>query len=172
MAKSWADYKREAKERAKAAAKGMPDLADPYLKRTFAAFFEADTANDADGGDWSEITEMLGYGGVHLPSFAENTWPEFEGSNLQASGVINRGALGRAEALADAMQDGLRILAEKINRFKREEIEARITELEKSDLSDPAAKKRALEEIVELNRIEARLAKSVRLTIPVYEIKG
>ncbi len=170
MTKSWADYKREARDRAKAASKTMPDAADPYLRTSFSNFFTADVQHD--GGDWSSVEQTFGNAGVPLPGFETDDWPEHETFGLVQMDIEDRRSLGRAEMLANAMTDGLRVLTDKINRFKLQETEARIAELEKADLSAPAAQKRALKENVDLNRIKGLLAKNVRLTFPAYEIKG
>lgn len=170
MAMTNAERQRRYREKQLATRRDQKDSADRYLKRSFATFFLAEIEDDA--GDWSSVQQTFALAGVTLPDFERNEWPEYDEFELEGSGTENRLSLGKAEMLADAMQDGLRVLAEKISRFKREEVEARITELEAAEPSDAAARKQALDDIVELNRIKARLAKKARLTFPEYEIKG
>lgn len=170
MAMTNAERQRRYRENKQAKQRKQQDSADRYLKRSFTAFFVVDIEDDA--GEWTGVQQSFDIAGVTLPEFAADEWPEYDEFELQGSGVENRLSLGKAEMLAGAMQDGLLVLAEKISRFKREEVEARIAELEAAEPSDAAARKQALDDIVELNRIKARLAKKARLTFPEYEIKG
>ena len=170
MAMTNAERQRRYREQREAARRTEREETAPFIRRSFSTFFEKGDSENMGG--WEDAEETLAYAGVTLPALATDEWPEFEEYGLQSSGVENRGSISKAEFLAGALHDALSVLTAKLNRFKREEIEARIAELENADLSAPHMKRRALEEIVELKRIKARLAKSVRLTFPAYEIKS
>ena len=63
-------------------------------------------------------------------------------------------------------------LAHQLKTYKLAEINAAITRLENLDLSDPATKKRALADIVRLNKMRDRLNKEVRRPFPQWQVKG
>jgi predicted XRE-type DNA-binding protein len=63
-------------------------------------------------------------------------------------------------------------LARIISGYKRDEIDARIAEIEQSDLSDPAAKKQAFAEMAKLKEMRDQLGKQVRWTFPQWKVTG
>lgn len=170
MAKTAAEYQREYRERKREERKALPDETADFVRRPFSDFFSQE--GDKQNAGWEHAEESCAYAGIELPSFEKDEWPEFDTYDLGYSGIENRGALSKAELLVGALSDALSVLTAKLNRFKIEEVEARISELESADLSDPAAKKQALREIVRLNKIRDRLGKEVRLAFPVTEVKG
>ena len=82
------------------------------------------------------------------------------------------GAIGRAELTVGMLLEAATVLAGMINDFKQQEISTRITELEAADLTDPAAKKQALADIVRLTKYRDQLEKQVRWSLPQWKVKG
>ncbi|WP_439559891.1 hypothetical protein [Roseinatronobacter sp.] len=64
------------------------------------------------------------------------------------------------------------VLAEGLNEYQRQEIKARLAEIEASDLSEPQAKKAALKEAARLNKMLDQLDKQVRHTFPQWKVTG
>ena len=60
-------------------------------------------------------------------------------------------------------------IAATINQYKRQEIEARLKELEVSDEADKAT---AMKQAVRLNKILDQLDKQVRSTFPQWKVRG
>ncbi|SKA16722.1 hypothetical protein [Consotaella salsifontis] len=170
MVMTSAERQRKRRERIAREQKAMPDEAAPYIRRPFSEFFWLHDGEHIEG--WQSAEEMCAYAGIELPWFRTEDWPEFDTYDLSSADIENRGSISKAELLVGALHEALDVLTQKINAFKREEIEARIKELEESDLSDPSEKKRALREIVRLNKIKDQLGKRVRLEHPVTEVKG
>ena len=63
-------------------------------------------------------------------------------------------------------------LAHDLNDYLRAEIKARLAEIEASDLSEPDAKKAALNEAARLNKMLDQLDKQVRHTFPQWKVTG
>lgn len=133
-------------------------------KRPFSDYLPED-------GNWeSDVLYPLEWAGIspdHLPTFDADHDPEHDPDN---DGPY-RGSIGRAERMVGMLLDAASGLAGIINRYKRQEIDRAIAELEHADLSDPTSKKQALSEIVQLNKMRERLDKQVRRTLPQYEVK-
>lgn len=80
------------------------------------------------------------------------------------------GSLGRAETMVGSLVSAAVELALCINQYKSAEINARLKELEASDLTDQAARKVAFAEIARLNKMQDQLTKEVRLTFPQWKV--
>ena len=123
-------------------------------------------------GNWeSEVLYHLEWAGIKtdaLPVFENDDDPDHDPAN---DGPY-RGSIGRAERMVGMFLDAASGLAAIINRYKRQEIDQAIARIEASDLADPATKKKALKEIVRLNKIRDQLDKQVRRTIPQWKVKG
>ena len=63
-------------------------------------------------------------------------------------------------------------LADIINKYKRKEISDRMQEVEASDLSDPDVRKKALADMVRLQKMTEHLDKQVRWTFPQWKVTG
>lgn len=81
-------------------------------------------------------------------------------------------SLGKAEFLLDVLEDIATTLAARLNEYKRKEIGDRIQDIEASDLSDPTTKKKALSDIVRLQKMLDQLDKQVRWTLPEWKVIG
>lgn len=81
-------------------------------------------------------------------------------------------SLARAEIMIGQLIDASAALAQIVNDFKRSEIDARISELEQSDLSEPAAKKQAFADMAKLQKMRKQLDKQVRWTFPQWKMTG
>jgi hypothetical protein len=120
---------------------------------------------------WNDVTIYLEWIGVEqVPDYTADgdTDPDW---SEETDGPY-RGALGRAERMVGYYLDAADTLAHWINRYKQDEINARINELEQVDFSDPAAKKQALADIVRLTKYRDQLQKHVRWSLPQWEIKS
>jgi len=82
-------------------------------------------------------------------------------------------SIGRAESIISYLLAAVENLTFLVNEYKLEEIDARIAEIEAADLSDPAGKTKALQDIVTLKSIKARLdGKTFRRSFAEFSVKG
>lgn len=82
-----------------------------------------------------------------------------------------RGSLGRAERLVDDLLALASIYANTISTYKKEQLEARITEIEHADLSTPDMKSKAFADVMRLRKMLDQLDKARRISIQEYKIK-
>jgi hypothetical protein len=176
MAKSAAERKREQRERAKEAQKAARDLSTSYLRTPF---FEA------AAGTLSSLDMYFDEMGIEMPSIDDDSAP------FSLNGIFEeetakdpenfpdvyrfypKNSLGKAENWVAGMLNVVTELTSTINRYKLDEIDARIAEIEAADLSDPAVKAKALEDIVTLRRIKAGLdGKTFRRSFAEINVKG
>jgi len=170
MAKTNAERLREFKARKKEQEK----VASVTLHGVFEApFFEY----FGDNPFVSEFQMSLDIAGIPMPEFEDDRGPR----PFALDGVLDVDApeysdevrsLGRAEVMLGAMIDAARCLADMLNDYKRQEIKARLAEIEASDLSKPEAKKAALKEAARLNKMLDQLDKQVRHTFPQWKVTG
>jgi hypothetical protein len=158
MKKTSAQYQREYRQRLKDRAKFATDPTDAITKRPF-----------SEGDPWEVLDWYLETAGIAIPDYAaagdsDPEWKEEDGPN--------RGSIGRAERIVGLLLDAASALAGQINQYKTDEINARIAELEKADLSDPDVRKQALADIVTLTKIRDQLQKQVRWTLPQWKVRG
>ncbi|BCH60420.1 hypothetical protein RvVAR0630_30440 [Agrobacterium vitis] len=162
MVKTAAEYQRAYRERLKEREKEAVGNADEAFKMPFHEFM-------AD--HWSDVTTYLEWSGVDvLPDYAADG--DHDPDWVEETDGPYRGALGRAERMVGHYLDAANTLAMWINRYKEQEINARIAELEASDLNDPDARKQALADIVKLTKYRDQLSKQVRWTLPQWKVKG
>lgn len=119
----------------------------------------------------------LALAGVAAPEFLDDSGPEAFVLNDATAGVADpfngaTGALGRAEVMIGCLTDAAVALASLVNEYKRQEIKARLAEIEASDLSEPEAKKAALQDSARLNKMLDQLDKQVRWTFPQWKVTG
>lgn len=128
----------------------------------------------------SDFNIALDLAGIETPQFEDDLGPEHHTRDL---GVPPKGefgypfgdaerSLGRAEVMVGCLIDAAADLAVQINSYKRQEIKARIAEIEASDLSDTETKKAALQESARLNKMLDQLEKQVRWTFPQWKVTG
>lgn len=120
----------------------------------------------------NSLVEYTSLAGFTLPPFDDERDPEDFVIDLELHGEGDlfggaKGALGRAEATVGILQDAAMLLAQAVNRYKRQEIEARLAELAESDDIDRAA---AMEEAVKLNKFLDQLDKQVRRNYPQWKV--
>ena len=166
-----AERKRLSRQRAKEAQQrhsGGLDYGDdttPFLVQPFFEFYE-------DDGNKDTFETPLEMANIVPPSFEDDgpaVYPDIlAGLDLPDA----KNSIERAQLIVDCLVDAAAGLAGIINRYKLQEINRAIADLEARDLSDPAAKKAALAEIVRLSRLRDRLEKQVRHTMPEYRVKG
>lgn len=80
-----------------------------------------------------------------------------------------KATVGHIKVMVECLLDRAREFAEALNRYKREEIEACIAELENSDNADRGT---AIKEAVWLNKILDQLNKQVRTSFPQWKVTG
>lgn len=80
--------------------------------------------------------------------------------------------IGRAELTVMWLTEAAKALAASLNKFKVEEIESRIKEINISEFTDPAAIKQALNEITHLTKMRDQLSKTVRVNLPQWKVSS
>ncbi|TCT12674.1 hypothetical protein EDC22_102359 [Tepidamorphus gemmatus] len=175
MALSPAEKQRRYRERQKVKmaeqakqARHVADDTAPFLAVTFADFLRQD--GEAQANALPFIQETLGSVGLDSTDWEADEDPEWH--EYQWDGTTDRGLLGKAERMVGAFLDSARALSELINRYKLQEIDRALAEIERADLSDPEAKKQALADVVRLNALRKRLHKEVRYSFPATVVKG
>lgn len=170
MTMTSAERQRAFRERQKAAAidEAKAQGLDAHLFRTPFSEWAQHDIRIADLFQYSSIA------GFELPPFDdERDLKEFV-LDRDAHGDLDlfeesKGALARAESTIGVLQDVALLLAEAVNLYKRQEIEARLAELESSDTTDRAT---AMSEAVKLNKILDQLDKQVRRSFPQWKVTG
>lgn len=128
----------------------------------------------------SDFNVALDLAGIETPQFDDDLGPEHHARDL---GIPAKGdfdypfgdaerSLGRAEVMVGCLITAAADLAAKVNEYKRQEIKARLAEIEASDLSDAEAKRAALRESARLNKMLDQLDKQVRHTFPQWKVTG
>ena len=140
------------------------------FRSPFHEFFEGED-------HFSSFNLPLALAGIEAPEFEDDRGPEAFVLNDATAGVDDpfggaTGALGRAEVMVGCLIDAAVFLAQLTNTYKRQEIAARLAEVEASDLSEPAAKKAALQDAARLNKMLDQLDKQVRWTFPQWKVTG
>ncbi|MCB5409165.1 hypothetical protein [Pseudogemmobacter faecipullorum] len=117
--------------------------------------------------------------GIDAPEFTNDDGPEaFAPDHYPANQLaeifpdLSNGSLRRVEEMIGSLKEATETLAGAVNHYKRNEIKARLAEIEASDLSEPEAKKAALKEAARLNKMLDQLDKQVRITFPQWKVTG
>jgi len=169
MALSPAERKRRQRERERREAEAKRhhggDAATDVYRTPFSDWSERTGALD----DLIQYTSMAGF---ELPPFDDERDPEDFVIDRHAFGDADlfgdaKGALGRAEATIGLLMDATKLLAEAVNRYKRNEIQSRLSELEQPGDMDRAA---AIKEAIRLDKMLDQLDKHVRLDLPQWKI--
>ncbi|MBZ9939435.1 hypothetical protein LB518_24325 [Mesorhizobium sp. BR1-1-16] len=170
MGMSDAERKRKSRERQRQALKVAPDQAAAYLRRTFARFLDEEDLNDPNSLYDLIGAELTGVG-MQPPNFAD----EDEVDTLGERYVGDHGSTGstaKAERAVHALRVSAQLLSVLINTYKIKEIDARLAEIERADLSDPATRKQALADVARLSELRRRLDKEVRHSFKEIAVKG
>lgn len=169
MALSNAEKVRAYRERKKAQRNAEMKQADaaPIASVMRTPFFEF--YSDSITGDF-EIPMYLA--GAEPPSFVSDGPAVFSHrlDGLEVPEAPN--SLARAEIAVGCLIDAAAELARMVNEYKQSEIKSRIAEIEQSDLSDPETKRKALADIVRLQKMLDQLSKQVRWTFPQWKVTG
>ncbi len=171
MRKTAAEYQKEYRARKKAAKNSAPDISRGFVQRPISDF----RSNlFSPGLDRFEFIENFVPFGLQFPEgfFDEKHTYDVDdlvGAELRFSG---RPLLERLEGLAGAFLDAAMELHQTINEFKLAEIDARISEIENADLSEPEARAKALRDIVALQEVKSQLdGKSFRRSFAEIAVK-
>jgi hypothetical protein len=165
MALTPAEKQRRYRERKEKQARSRAHLTDSFLKTPFDEW-----VNEVWFSDVMIDFDLLGIENPPYEFPAKGDFDPFWKAEWEEG--PNRGAIGAAERMVGVLADAAMTLARNINKYKLEEISARMAEIEHSDLSDPKTKKQALAEIARLSKYRDELSKSVRWNFPQWEIKG
>lgn len=179
MALTNAEIQRRWRERRKAKKSEALKSADgeavaSIMSKPFFEYF-------ARHGDEMTFTMCLDTAGIEPPDFADDNAPKSATGEIEKifdenpehsvyHGATN--SLARAEIMVGQLIDAAASLARIVNDYKRDEIEARILEIEQSDLSDPDVKKKAFADMVRLKKMRDQLDKQVRWTFPQWKVTG
>lgn len=137
-----------------------------YVKRGFSEYEDVH-------GERMDYELALDIAGFDADGFYDETPAKSATDNVEPSTYDEiEGAIGRAELTVGMLLEAATALAGMINDFKQQEISARVAELEDADLSNPAAKKQALADIVRLTSYRDQLDKQVRWSLPQWKVKG
>lgn len=155
MALSQSEKQKRYRQRLKEKQRVAADLATAFLSTRFVDFLADDRAQQ----DLRFVDEMLDCVGLNMRTpLEQDVDPDWR----EEWGTPNRGALGRAERMAEVLIDIAKALAELINRYKLAEVEAALADLENEKLGTKEAKKAAFEKAALLTAIRARLTREVR----------
>lgn len=173
MAMTAAERKRKQVAREKEERQRLADATYPYLSTPFFEVVEED-------GNWSSVTLALELAGLEPPIFRddggplENALPDAlpsdEEDRINAFSGAS-GSIGRAEVIVGCLLDAATELAQIINNYKRAELKKFRQQTEAQDLSDPAARKKALQDLLRMEKIEGMLARKVRRELPAWCVK-
>lgn len=144
---------------------------DPKIFRS--AFCES-----AASAEWDFGRTMLEMVGISAAPIHDDSDPEF--MSMVVAGIRDsepnlesyKRSLGRAELTLDHILEATTRMAKAISNFKRDEIDARISEIQQSDLSDSAVKKQAFADMAKLQKMRDQLDKQVRSTFPQWKVTG
>jgi hypothetical protein len=123
----------------------------------------------------SEFNMSLDIAGIPMPEFNDDRGPRAYALNDvldvdEPTFADEVRSLGRAEVMVGALIEAGRCLAYMVNDYKRTEIEARLAEIEASDLTDTAAKRAAMKEAARLTKMLDQLQKEVRWPFPQWKV--
>lgn len=178
MALTNAEIQKAWRERQKVkkieALKFADDKAVAEMRSPFFEYFD-------NHGEQEVFTCCMDTAGIEPPDFSDDSAPKsatgevekiFE-DNPEASVYHGRtNSLARAEIMVGQLIDAAASLARIVNDYKRDEIDARITEIEQLDLSDAEAKKKAFADMARLKKMRDQLDKQVRWTFPQWKVTG
>lgn len=170
MAKTPAERQRAYLERKKEKERIASLTLDDVFRTPFFQYLPEDYAENSDFADNLELI------GVQTPEFTDDLGIEhhtfYSEDSARALLELDLRSLGRAEVIITALIEAAQDLAGSVAAYKRSEIQARLAELEASDLSDADAKKAALKQAARLNKMLDQLDKQVRWTFPQWKVTG
>jgi hypothetical protein len=163
MALTPAEKQRLYRSRKKEAHQAAPDITNDYMRRPFSEFL-ADYPSDFEGN--------LDYVGVDFRGDLFDEVQKFR-SDFDREGMkpLRGNSLDRVSAVAQIFLDVSVELHKIINEYKLAEIDARIAEIEASDLADPQVRKAGVADIVKLSQIRAELDREFRRSFREIGVK-
>lgn len=171
MAMTALERKQKQIERDRAALRELPDSTYPYLAQPFHSWLP--------GSDWEAAEHDINAAGMNMPLITDDSGPRsFDGEVERAESrdwrpyVGYQGSIGQAESMVDYLLAAISQMTVAINAYKTQQIDDRIAELQRSDLSDNEIRKVALNELVRLTKIKEHLEKTVRVSLPQWKVKG
>lgn len=175
MAKTALERKREQIARDRERLSTLPDSTYPFLREPFFEWLN----RTEGGGSLSEAEWHFHAMGFELPRFSDDRGPASIDGEIESGRTADcdpyagyERSIGRMECLIDNMLASALVLANITNEYKSNELKARIAEIEQSDLSDAETKRKALADIVRLQKMLDQLSKQVRWTFPQWKVKG
>ncbi|MCX5578985.1 hypothetical protein [Kaistia terrae] len=177
MALTALQRKQKQLERQREQERLQPDSTYPFLQEPFFEWLKRTEGY----GDWDSGVFHLHASQVTIPDFDDDSGPHSVDGETELHWKDNpeeshyagfERSIGRAECLVDDLLSAASNFALVINSYKREKLKAKIVEIEQADLSDSAAKKKALADIVRLQKLLDQLDKRVRWTFPQWKVKG
>ena len=167
MAKTGSERQREYSERKrKRIAEGDDLTSRVATSGDFARFMTNDDEAQLLRSFMAETLDSFGMSAPDLTIDEDPNWlPEWDGFSSQ------NGSLGRAERMASGLIDCGQQLAEIVNRFKLIAIDKELARLS-ANLTDPAARERAMGEAVRLIKIKELLSRKHRRDISAITVKG
>ncbi|MCZ7864731.1 hypothetical protein [Agrobacterium pusense] len=162
MAKSWAEYKREFRQRQREERRDKAALVRPYFREPFFEYFD-----EHAGFDLNWYAAVLG-----------NEWSTFEndsGLNPEEGALIQEDidrvpdSLAKAEFLIDHFMDLTANLVRTVNEYKRQEVNTRLSEIERLD---PSKRKKAAPDAAKLRKMRDQLDTRARYVFPQWRVTG
>lgn len=132
-------------------------------------------------GGFSDFALCFDMAGMEAPDIDDDSDPKslsgevekiFEDDPTRSPYHRGGGSLAKAEIMVGCLIDAASHLAGVINEYKRAEIAGRLEQIERSSLSTPEEKKRALSDAVRLQKMLDHLNKQVRWTFPQWKTSG
>ncbi|MEP7453288.1 hypothetical protein [Phyllobacterium sp. SB3] len=132
-------------------------------------------------GEQQTFTMCMDTAGIEPPDFSDDSAPKSATGEIETLFAENpensvyygqTNSLARAEIMIGQLIDATAALAKIVNDYKRDEIDARISELEQSDLTVSDKKKQAFADMARLKKMRDQLDKQVRWTFPQWKVTG
>lgn len=165
MALTQTEKQRRYRARLKEKKTAMPEATRGLQAEPFFKFFN-------DHGNNSEIDLPLDIAGMPWLDLKDDSDPKSWTGDVEPFDYAQYpGSIGRAELCIAMWLEAARALAQIVNEYKQEAVARALADLEQADLSDPAARKKAMAEIVRLNKIRERLDATIRFPLQTYEVK-
>jgi hypothetical protein len=166
MAMTALERKQKQLEREAAERRRTEDASYLFLKTPFFKYLENDP-------NWSSVEMNFDTMGLPAPDYTDDTGPASYSDQIEADVYTGfAGSIGRAEIMVEQLLDAASELASIINRYKISEIQARLTELELEDTSDPAKRRAIMDTAVRLDKLKEHLERSVRRSLREWSLKG
>lgn len=166
MRKTWAEYKKQSRNRQREKQISQ----ERVLNNTLFSHAFSEYLNNRGRGGYGIQYLILGKCWWNFENDAgidPHDTAELDQAELEAAS----NSLGKAELILDVMESIVETLSQDIADYKRDQIEARISTIQKSDLTGPDAGP-FLDELESLKKMRHRLNKRVRKNLPQTRASG